>query len=81
MKVKEESENSWLKAQHSENWDHGTRSLHFMANRRGNIYGNNDRLFFLGSKITVESDYSDEIQKHLLLVRKAMTNLDNILKI
>ena len=33
MKVKEESEKSWLKAQHSENEDHGIRSHHFMANR------------------------------------------------
>ena len=33
MKVKEESEKSWLKAQHSENEDHGIWSHHFMANR------------------------------------------------
>ena len=33
MKVKEESEKGWLKAQHSENEDHGMRSHHFMANR------------------------------------------------
>ena len=37
MKVKEESEKSWLKAQHSENEDHGIRSHHFMASRWGNI--------------------------------------------
>ena len=36
MKVKEESEKSWLKAQHSENEDHGIRSHHFMGNRWGN---------------------------------------------
>ena len=35
---------------------------------------------FLGSKITVDSDYSHEIKRHLLLGRKAMTNQDNILK-
>ena len=35
---------------------------------------------FLGSKITVDSDCSHEIKRHLLLVRKAMTNLDSILK-
>ena len=35
-KVKEESEKSWLKAQHSENQDHGIWSHHFMANRWGN---------------------------------------------
>ena len=36
---------------------------------------------FLGSKITVDGDYSHEIKRHLLLGRKAMTNLDRILKI
>ena len=35
---------------------------------------------FLGSKITVDADCSHEIKRHLLLERKAMTNLDNILK-
>ena len=33
MKVKEESEKSWLNAQHSENEDHGVWSHHFMGNR------------------------------------------------
>ena len=35
---------------------------------------------FLGSQITVDSDYSHEIKRRLLLGRKAMTNLDSILK-
>ena len=35
---------------------------------------------FLGSKITADSDCSHEIKRHLLLGRKAMTNLDSILK-
>ena len=35
---------------------------------------------FLGSKITAEVDCSHEIKRHLLLGRKAMTNLDNLLK-
>ena len=35
---------------------------------------------FLGSKITVYGDHSHEIRRHLLLGRKAMTNLDSILK-
>ena len=35
---------------------------------------------FLGSKITVDSDCSHEIKRHLLLGRKAMSNLDSILK-
>ena len=47
MKVKEESEKCWLKAQHSENEDHGIRSHHFMGNRWGNS-GNSVRLYFWG---------------------------------
>ena len=35
---------------------------------------------FMGSKITVDGDCSHEIKKHLLLGRKAMTNLDRVLK-
>ena len=35
---------------------------------------------FLGSKITADGDCSQEIQRHLILGRKAMTNLDSILK-
>ena len=34
----------------------------------------------LGSKITADGDYSHEIKRHLLLGRKAVTNLDNVLK-
>ena len=37
-------------------------------------------LIFLGFKITVDSDYTHEIKRRLLLGRKAMTNLDSILK-
>ena len=36
--------------------------------------------FFLGSEITVDGDYSHEIRRRLLLDRKAVTNLDNVLK-
>ena len=36
--------------------------------------------FFLGSKITVDSDYRHKIKRCLLLGRKAMTKLDSILK-
>ena len=35
---------------------------------------------FLGSKITADGDCSHEIKRHLLLGRKAMTNLDSMLK-
>ena len=70
---------SWLKAQHSENEDHGIRSYHFIANRWGNS-GNSGRLHVLGSKITADGDCSHEIKRSLLLGRKPMTNLDSILK-
>jgi len=39
-----------------------------------------DFIIFLGSKITVDGDCSHEIKRHLLLGRKAMTNLDSVLK-
>ena len=42
--------------------------------------GNSDRLYFGGSKITADGDSSHEIKSHLLLGRKAMTNLDSMLK-
>ena len=47
MKVKEESEKFWLKAQHSENEDQGMWSHHFMGNRWGNS-GNSVILYFSG---------------------------------
>ena len=50
-----------------------------MANRWGNN-GNSDRLYFLGLKITADGDCCQEIKRCLLLGRRAMTNLDNILK-
>ena len=39
-----------------------------------------ERLYFLGSKITADGDCSHEMKRRLLLRRKAMTNLDSILK-
>ena len=50
-----------------------------MANRWRNN-GNSERLYFGGSKVTADGDCSHEIKRHLLLGRKAMTNLDSILK-
>ena len=35
---------------------------------------------FLGSKITADGDHSHEIKRHLLLGRRAMTNVDSVLK-
>ena len=50
-----------------------------MANRWGNN-GNSERLLFWGFEITADGDCSHEIKRCLLLGRKAMTNLDSILK-
>ena len=58
---------------------HGIWSHHFMANRWEKVATVTD-FTFLGSKITVDSDCSHEIKSCLFFERKAMTNLDNILK-
>ena len=50
-----------------------------MASRSGNN-GNTERLYFFWLQITADGDLSHEIKRHLLLGRKAMTNLDSILK-
>ena len=50
-----------------------------MTNRWGNN-GNSDKLSFLGPQITASGDCSHEIKRHLLLGRKALTNLDRISK-
>ena len=78
MRVKEENEKAGLK-QHSKNKDHGIWSHQFMANRWRKSE-NSDRFSFLGSKITADGDCSHEIKRHLLLGRKALTNLDSIFK-
>ena len=50
-----------------------------MTNIWGNS-GNSGRLFSWDPKITVDADCSYEIKRHLLLGKKAMTNLDSVLK-
>ena len=50
-----------------------------MVNRRGKR-GSSDRLYFLGSKIYADGDFSHEVKRPLLLGRKAMINLDSALK-
>ena len=77
MKVKEESENVGLKLNIQRRSWHPVPSLH--DNRWGSN-GNSERLYFGGSKITVDGDCSHEIKRRLLLGRKVMTNLDSILK-
>ena len=61
MKVKEESEKAGLKLNIKKNYDPGSWSHHFMANRWG-ISGKSDSLYFLGSKITADGDYSHKIK-------------------
>ena len=78
MKVKEKWKN-WLKTQHSENEDHGIWPLHCMVNN-GETTETVKDFIFLGSKITVDGECSHEIKRCLLLGRKAVTNLDSILK-
>ena len=70
---------SWLKVQHSENEDHGIWSHHFMGLDWETV--ETVRVFiFLASKITADGNCSLEIKRHLFLGRKAMTNLDGVLK-
>ena len=79
MKVKEESEKFGLKL--------NIQKTKFMApgpitswQIDGETMETVKEFIFLGSKITVNSDCSHEIKKHLLLGRKAMTNIETILK-
>ena len=78
MKVKQESEKAGLKLSIQKTnpgfWPH-----HFMEDRWETMEKVTDFLF-LGSKITVDGDCSHEIKRCLFLGRKAMTNLDSILK-
>ena len=79
MKVKEQSEKAGLKLkiQKTKIMVTGPITSWQMAGETMEIV----RYFiFLGSKITVGSDYSYEIKRCLLLGRKSMTNLDSILK-
>ena len=69
---------SWLKSQHSKKKNHGIWPYHYMANREK--MKTEPDFIFLSSKITADSNYSHKIKRPLLLGRKAMTNLDSILK-
>ena len=79
MKVKEESEKVGLKLNIQKikimasgpitSWEIDGETVETVAD-----------FIFLGSKITVDNDCSHQIKRHLLLGRKAMTNLDNTLK-
>ena len=76
MKVKEESEKVGLKPNIQK-----TKKMASDPITSWHIDGETVREFiFLGSKITADDDCSHEIERHLLLGRKVMTNLDRILK-
>ena len=70
---------SWFKTEHSKNYNGGIQSHHFMAKRWG-VGGWKQLTIFFSSKITADSDCSHKIERHLLSGRKAMTNLDSVLK-
>ena len=76
MKVKEESEKVGLKL--------NIQKTKIMASGPITSWQTDGEIvsdfIFLGSKITADGDCSHEIKRHLLLGRKAMTNLDSILK-
>ena len=79
MKVKEESEKAGLKfnIQKTKVTASGSiTSWHIDGETMETVTD----FIFLGSKITSDGDCSHEIKRHLLLRRKAMTNLDSILK-
>ena len=79
MKVKEESEKAGLKFNIQK-----TKIMASGANTSSQIEGEKvetvSDFIFLGSKITADSDCNHEIKRCLLLGRKAMTNLDSVLK-
>ena len=79
IKVKEESENTGLKLNFQI-----TKIMASGSIISWHIDGETMKIvtdfIFLGSKITADSDCSHEIKRCLLLVRKAMTNIDSILK-
>ena len=78
-KVKEESKKSWLKTQHSKTKIMASgpiTSWHIDGETMETVKD----FIFLGSKITVDGDYSHKIKRCLLLGRKAMTNLESTLK-
>ena len=74
MKLKEKSEKAGLKLNNQK-----TKTSPIRQMRGGKMEIMTD-FIFLGSKITTDGDYSHEIKRCLLLGRKAMTNLDSVLK-
>ena len=80
MKVEEESEKTSLKLNIQKTKITASGPIASWQMDRGKMETVID-FIFLGSKITMDGDFSHEIKRHLLLGRKAMTNLDSVLKI
>ena len=76
MRVKEESEKAGLKLNIKKTKIMATSLITSWQTEWEKVTD----FIFLGSKVTVDDDCSHEIRRHLLLGRKAMTNLDSILK-
>ena len=79
MRVKEESEKAGLKLNIQKTKIMTSSPITSWQTEGGKVETVTD-FIFLGSKITADSDCSHEIKRHLLLGRKAMTNLDSVLK-
>ena len=79
MKVKKESEKAGLKLNNQKRKIMASSPI-MSWQIEGETMETVTDFIFLGSKITADGDYSHEIKRHLLLGRKAMTNLDSILK-
>ena len=79
MNLKEQNEKAGLNLNINKNLDHGICSHIFRANRWETMETVTD-IIVLASRMTAYCDCSHEIKRCLLLGRKAMTNLDSILK-
>ena len=79
MRVKEESEKAGLKLNIQKTKIMASSPITSWQIEGGKVETVTD-FIFLGSKITADGDWSHEIKRRLLFVRKAMTNLDSILK-
>ena len=80
MKVKEESEKAALKPNIQKTKIMASSAITSWQMEGETVEAVTDFIFW-GSKITADGDCSHEIKRHLLFGRKAMTNLDSILKI
>ena len=80
MKVKEDSEKVGLKLNIQRTKIMASSPTATSWHLDGETREKMTNFIFLGSKITADGDYGHEIKRHLLLGRKAMTNLDSILK-